>query len=349
MGDRRVGTFLDESGGAAAFEGVKPYFEAAHVGFVNLEGAISDAGVRNSIKEYTFRSRPALLDGLTSAGIDVVSLANNHSLDYRWKALSDCISRLDTAGIKHAGAGANSTEASAPVILDTPAGKVALIAASEITASFAATDTRAGTNYISSSASHNEALIARVTEVSAQADFVIVSLHWGVEYKTVANSQQIGLAHALIDAGADLILGHHPHVVQGLEIYKDRLIAYSLGDFVFDHYSRITGEAFVLQVSIPRDGTAPWGTITPVYLTDAHGIPEVVTGDSAKRILDRLTTLSAKRELELTREGDTATFGTPPATDTGADSSSSSTTTTSEPGATTTSASGTTTTAVTTL
>jgi poly-gamma-glutamate capsule biosynthesis protein CapA/YwtB (metallophosphatase superfamily) len=342
MGDRKVGTFLDENGGAAAFAGVKPYFEGSHLGFVNLEGAISDAGVRNAVKEYTFRSRPALLDGLTSAGIDIVSLANNHSLDYRWKALSDCIARLDAASIKHAGAGGDSTEASAAAMLDTPAGKVAVIAASEITASFAATSSRAGTYYISSSSSHNEALMAKVAEAAAQADFVIVSLHWGVEYKTVANSQQIGLAHALIDAGADLILGHHPHVVQGMEIYKDRLIVYSMGDFVFDHYSRITGEAFVLQVSLPRDGTAPWGTIIPVYLSDAHGIPAVVTGNEAKRILDRMIRLSAKRGLELKQDGDIATFGTPPATDSGVDTSGSSTTT-SASGTTTTSAPTTTT------
>jgi poly-gamma-glutamate capsule biosynthesis protein CapA/YwtB (metallophosphatase superfamily) len=340
MGDRKVGTFLDESGGPAAFEGVKTYFETAHVALVNLEGPISDTGTRNAAKEYTFRARPALLDGLTSAGIDVVSLANNHSLDYRWKALSDCISRLDAAGIKHAGAGADLAEASAPAILDTPAGKVAVIAASEITASFAATSKRAGTNYISSSATHNERLIAAVTEAAKQADFVIVSLHWGVEYKTVANSQQIGLAHALIDAGADLILGHHPHVVQGLELYKDRLIVYSMGDFVFDHYSRITGEAFVLQVSLPRDGTAPWGTITPVYLSDSHGIPAVVTGTAAKRILDRLISLSARRGFELKASGDVITFGTPQTGATGTDASGSTTTTaavttTTSPGATT--------------
>jgi poly-gamma-glutamate capsule biosynthesis protein CapA/YwtB (metallophosphatase superfamily) len=337
MGDRRVGTFLDEKGGAAALEGVKPYFEGAHLAFLNIEGAISDAGLKNTVKEYTFRSRPTLLDGLTSAGIDVVSLANNHILDYRLKALTDCISRLDAAGIKHAGAGADLAAASTPAIIETPAGKVALIAASEITASFAATSKRAGTYYIPETAAANKALIAKVTETATQADFVVVSLHWGVEYKTAANSDQIGLAHALIDAGADLILGHHPHVVQGLEIYKDRLIVYSMGDFVFDHYSRITGEAFVLQVSIPRDGTAPWGTITPVYLTDAHGIPEVVTGGPAKTILDRLTKLSAKRDLELTRSGDVATFGVAPTTTTlPPTTTTEATTTTSVPRTTTT-------------
>jgi poly-gamma-glutamate capsule biosynthesis protein CapA/YwtB (metallophosphatase superfamily) len=345
MGDRKVGKFLDESGGAALFAGVKPYMEGTHLAFVNLEGAISDTGTRQVSKEYTFRARPTLLDGLVSAGIDVVSLANNHSLDYRWAALKDCIARLDAAGIKHAGAGASLDEAAASAVLETPAGKVAVIAASQITASFAASSSRAGTYYISSGAARNAKLIARVTEAASQADFVIVSLHWGVEYNKLANTQQVGLAHALIDAGADLILGHHPHVIQAMEVYKERLIVYSLGDFVWDWHSAYTGEAFVLQVSLPRDGGAPYGTIVPVFLSRSSGAPEVATGETAARILDRLISISARRDLELTRTGDVIAFGTPPAD--GAQIETSGTTSTTAAGSTTTAAPATSTTTVT--
>jgi poly-gamma-glutamate capsule biosynthesis protein CapA/YwtB (metallophosphatase superfamily) len=348
MGDSKVGAYLDENGGAALFAGVKPYMEGAHLAFVNLEGAISDTGTRQATKEYTFRSRPTLLDGLVSAGIDVVSLANNHSLDYRWAALKDCIARLDAAGIKHAGAGASLDEAAAPAILDTPAGKVAVIAASQITSSFAASSSRAGTYYVSTGAARNAKLIAKVTEAASQADFVIVSLHWGVEYNKLANTQQVGLAHALIDAGADLILGHHPHVIQAMEVYKDRLIVYSLGDFVWDWHSAYTGEAFVLQVSLPRDGGAPYGTIVPVFLSRVSGAPEVTTGKTASRILDRLISISARRDLELTRTGDVIEFGTPPAegVDVGASATTTTTSATSEATSTTTSSPVTSTTAV---
>lgn len=306
LGDRKVGTFMDAHGGAAVFEGVKPYMEGADVAFVNLEGPISDQGSRNTRKQFTFRARPALMDGLLSAGIDVVSLANNHSLDYRWGALSDCIARLDAAGIAHAGAGVDAAAAAAPAMLQTPAGTVALIAVSEITASFAA-GTNPGTYYTSSP---HEGLLANVAAADKQADFVIVSLHWGKEYNPGVTDHQVFLGRKLIEAGADLILGHHPHVIEGLEIYNDRLIVYSMGDFVFDHYSRATGEAFVLQVTLPHDGP-PWGTIIPVYLSDSHGIPAVVTGWEADRILGRLTSLSVARGLQLNREGDIATFGTP--------------------------------------
>jgi len=312
LGDRKVGTFMDANGGAAVFAGVKPYMEGADLAFVNLEGPISDQGHRNTRKQFTFRARPALLDGLVSAGINMVSLANNHSLDYGWGALSDCIARLDAAGVSHAGAGADAPGAAAPAMLQTPAGTVAFIAVSEITASFAA-GSHPGTYYTSGS---NDGLVANVSAAAQQADFVIVSLHWGKEYHPEVTSHQVSLGHRLIDAGADLVLGHHPHVIEGMEVYKDRLIVYSMGDFVFDHYSRATGEAFVLQVTMPQDGP-PWGTITPVYLTDSHGIPAVVTGSEANRILSRLTSLSAALGLQLNREGDTATFGSPtPAPDT---------------------------------
>jgi poly-gamma-glutamate capsule biosynthesis protein CapA/YwtB (metallophosphatase superfamily) len=310
-GDRKVGKFIDANGGAAVFAGVKPYLEEPDLAFVNLEGPISDQGNRRH-KEFTFRSRPALLDGLVSAGIDIVSLANNHTLDYGWNALSDCISRLDVAGVAHAGAGVDAAAAAAPAMLQTPAGTVAFIAVSEISASFAA-GSHPGTYYTSGS---NDGLLANVAAAAQQADFVIVSLHWGKEYHPEVTAHQVSLGHRLIDAGADLVLGHHPHVIEGLELYKDRLIVYSMGDFVFDHYSRATGEAFVLQVTLPRDGP-PWGTITPVYLTDSHGIPGVVTGSEANSILRRLTSLSAARGLQLNREGDIATFGSPaPAPDT---------------------------------
>ena len=340
MGDRKVGTLLDKSGGAAAFEGVKSYMEGAHLAFVNLEGPISDKGTRNSIKEYTFRARPALLDGLLSAGIDVVSLANNHILDYGSKAMNDCIERLDTAGIKHAGAGSDLEKASAPTLLDTPAGTVALIAASQITASFAATNERAGTFYIYSSAKSRKTLTDKVAEAAKQADFVVVSLHWGTEYDATADSSEIDFAHEIVDAGADLILGHHPHVIQGLEIYKDRLIVYSMGDFVWDWHSAYTGESFVLQVTLPLDG-APWGTIVPVFLSTKTGAPAMADAKTAERILSRLTKLSAQRGLELTRDGDVATFGTPPPAE--PETSTGASTTTSVPAAgTTTGASSTT-------
>ncbi len=119
---------------------------------------------------------------------------------------------------------------------------------------------------------------------------MIVSFHWGVEYKDNANAEQIKVAHRCIDAGADMVLAHHPHVIQGLEIYKKRLIAYSLGDFVFDHYSRKTGESFILNADMGPNGVDNI-KVTPTYL-DGYGRPAVVKGPQADAILTRLKKIS---------------------------------------------------------
>ena len=206
---------------------------------------------------------------------------------------------------------------------------------SQITSGFGATTKRPGTYYVSSASSSKNRLLERVGEAAAQTDFVIVSLHWGDEYDSSANSNEVSLAHDLVDAGADLVLGHHPRVIQGLEIYNDKLIAYSLGDFVWDWRSAYTGEAFVLRVNVPPEGP-PWGTIVPVFLSKSTGAPAVTDGETADRILERLTKLSAKHGLELIREGDIMTFGTPPPDHADQPMTAFSTTTTSAPPAPTT-------------
>ena len=139
---------------------------------------------------------------------------------------------------------------------------------------------------------------------------MVVSFHWGIEYTGQASREQRALAHDAVDAGADLVLGHHPHVLQGLELYRNKLIAYSLGDFVFDHYSRPTGETVVLQIEMSSAGP-PSFQVTPVYLSDAHGIPHVVAGTEARSILRRLTGFSADLGLQLILTGDRAVFSAP--------------------------------------
>ncbi len=302
QGDRNVGTFIDAHGGPAAFAKVKPYLETASISFVNLEGPISDAGKKLGWKEYTFRSRLALTSGLASAGIDVVSLANNHAMDCGSSALLDTIARLDKAGINHAGGGADSDAARAPALLIAPAGTVAVFAFTDKhAAGFAAgaEKTRGGHHLRcqETAGGHRRG--------GQEGGFRHRQLPLGHRIHAVGRWYQRALAHKVVDAGADLILGHHPHVIQGLEVYRDRLIAYSLGDFVFDHYKRVTGEAFVLHVTMDRSGP-PSATIVPVYLSDPYGIPAPVSGRAADVILDRLTRLSAAYGVKLTRSGDTA-------------------------------------------
>ena len=327
LGDRDVGIFMDKHGGEPVFAQVRPFLETAHLAFVNIEGPISDKGARASWKQYTFRARPALIDGLVSAGIDVVSLANNHTVDYGTSALLDTIARLDEAGVCHAGAGADAAGASAPALLITPAGIVAVLAFTDIIpGGFTATSDAPG---VAATTPDRKKLLASVAAANEWADFVIVSFHWGTEYTPHAGQDQRKLAHQVVDAGADLILGHHPHVIQGLELYRNRLIAYSLGDFVWDHYSRETGETFVLRVTMPRAGP-PSIEVVPVYLDSPTGVPAPVTGDEADAILSRLVRLSASLGLELTISGDRVHFEPAPGSAT-APSAATGTTATSTP------------------
>jgi len=297
-----VGKYIDKNGGEAALSQVASWLNTADVAFVNLEGPISDKGSKLSWKEYTFRSRTALAQGLASAGVDVVSMANNHAMDCGSAALLDTIERLHAVGVQEAGSGKDVAAARSPALLETPAGTVAVLAFTDKHASgFAAGTDKPGVATIGDGSK----VLSAIEAAKAEADYVIVSFHWGTEYTFTAASYQRTLAHKCVDAGADLVLGHHPHVIQGIEIYKDKLIAYSLGDFVFDHRPGPTGQAFVLRVTLHESGP-PVARIVPVYLDDTYGIPAVVTGKTADTILDRLISISKPFGTTIVRSGDQA-------------------------------------------
>ena len=218
-----------------------------------------------------------------------MSLANNHTLDYGSEALQDTIAALDKAGIKHAGAGMSAAEATAPAIIEARGKTIAFLSYSDILPEgFVATQSSPG---IAAARTDMDAVTQTISALKQQYDFVLVSFHWGVEYEDYIIGDQELEAHAAIDAGADAVLSEHPHVIQGIEFYQDKLIAYSLGDFVFDHYSRKTGESFILQFELGDEGVTGV-TATPTYL-DEYGAPSVVTGDEAQSILSRLEEISA--------------------------------------------------------
>ena len=146
----------------------------------------------------------------------------------------------------------------------------------------------------------------RISEAKETHDVVIVAMHWGVEYQDYIDSAlQEAPAHQLVDAGADIIWGNHPHVFEGIEFYKDALIAYSQGDFVCDHYSRETGESFVLKFDVTPNGIENV-TVTPTYADDVTGVPYIVTGEEADSLLGRLETISDGMNSAFTIENDIA-------------------------------------------
>lgn len=215
------------------FQAVLPFLRESDITFGNLESVISNKG-SNVGSIYSFRADPRTLSGLVDAGFDIVSVANNHAFDWGRPAFSDSISRLTQAGIRPVGGGALYDEANTAVILERNGIRFGWYAYTNLLPqTLRATQKSAGL-----SAFDEELVFERIRNEknTYQLDYVIVSMHWGDEYATEANAMQKRIAHGLVDAGADIVIGHHPHVVQEVEWYKGKYIAYSLGNFVFDQY-----------------------------------------------------------------------------------------------------------------
>jgi hypothetical protein len=257
-GERHIAVAVAE--GRNPLAPVAGILASADVAVLNLETPLSTRGTPAS-KTYTFRGPPALAADLAEAGVDVVSLANNHALDYGVDALVDTLAVTAEAGVRTVGAGLDATAAYAPALVDTPAGRVAVVGVTRVlhTRAWEATATRPGL----ASAYDEPAAVAAVQAARAAADVVVVAVHWGTERADCPDAGQRHLARLLTDAGADLVIGHHPHVLQGVQHLDGAaggaaLVAYSLGNFVWYHDavpSRFTG---VLQVELPLLEDAPW-------------------------------------------------------------------------------------------
>lgn len=218
----------------------------ADIFFFNHEGPMSELGT-DSGKAYSFNFDTRATEGMIYAGTDVVSLANNHALDWGSEALCDTIKNLSEKSIAQVGAGCNKAEADKPFIKDLGDTRIALIAFTEFYSGNYATEDRIGLTRFD-----EEELKSKIKKLKEEdmVDIVFVSVHWGEEYETRSNSIQQSLAKSLVDAGADVIVGHHPHVVQEVEKYGDAWIIYSLGNFIFDQYQTGTKEGLLANVLI---------------------------------------------------------------------------------------------------
>jgi poly-gamma-glutamate synthesis protein (capsule biosynthesis protein) len=225
---------------------ISDYLQEADILFGNLEGPISDKGVKvGSI--YSFRNNPETIEGLKFAGFDIISVANNHIFDYGREAMEDNFLRLREAKIDFVGGGFNEIEAYAPVIKEINGVKIAFLAYTNLGSEYwSAKGNRSGIAWLTV-----ENLEKGVKKAKEMADLVIVSMHFGEEYQDQSTSEQKYFAHLAIDSGADLVIGHHPHVMQPIEEYNGGYIAYSLGNFVFDQsFSEETMKGLLLKVLI---------------------------------------------------------------------------------------------------
>lgn len=242
----------------------------------NLEGPISDKGTKvGSI--YSFRDDPKAIEGLNYAGFDVLSLANNHAFDYGRLALEDTLKRLKEANINYLGAGLNEKEAFAPVIKEIKGVKISFLAFTDLGSRFwEASASSSGIAWISQD--DLEKVKKEIEDAKREADFLIILLHSGEEYQAIPSAFQTKFAKLAVDSGADLVIGHHPHVVQKIEKYKSGYVAYSLGNFIFDQgFSKETMEGLLLRVIIEGKKVKE---LTPVEVKiNKNFQPEILKGD----------------------------------------------------------------------
>lgn len=212
-------------------DGYRQKISEADFFMVNQEFPFSSRGTQAPNKQYTFRLPPEKVSLFTEMSIDGVTLANNHALDFGQEALLDTCQILDDAGILHTGAGASLDEAKKAFSVEWNQKKIAFIGATRV---IPVADWAAGKNHPGMLATYNPTvLVNEIQSLSETQDLVIVFVHWGIEREEMPEAYQRELAKQYIDAGADLVIGSHPHVLQGIEFYKGTPIVYSLGNFVF--------------------------------------------------------------------------------------------------------------------
>jgi poly-gamma-glutamate capsule biosynthesis protein CapA/YwtB (metallophosphatase superfamily) len=273
------------------FDRTRKVLEGADIAFANLEGPLTDRGERVEDKKYTFRSPPAEVSGaLKRAGFDVVSLANNHTMDYGAEGLSQTIGALQRAGIQHVGAGADLAAARTPAEFTVRGKRIAFLAYSlTFPESYWAGSMRPGTAF-----GHEQQIVADVRAARAKNDIVAVSFHWGQESSTQLREYQTRLGHAAIDAGASLVIGHHPHVLQAVEHYKGGVILYSLGNFAFGSYSHKARTSVIARVRFHGNRLSAVDLLPiDVYNPDVVFQPTPLEGDDAHAVVAHLREMSA--------------------------------------------------------
>lgn len=205
--------------------------QKADLFMVNEEFPFSTRGEAAPDKQYTFRLPPERVSIFQEMGIDLVTLANNHALDFGTDALVDTLDTLDGAGISHVGAGRNLEEAKKPVIVELQGKTIGFLGASRV---IPETSWNASSSKPGMLVTYDPSMtIQEIEKLDQNCDYVVVYVHWGIERAEHPEEYQRTMGKQYIDAGADLVVGSHPHVLQGIEYYKGKPIIYSLGNFVF--------------------------------------------------------------------------------------------------------------------
>lgn len=285
MGDvmlaREVGRHFKERPEDFSFNEIKPVLNGHDLICLNLENPVGIKGMPDKVQDphVTFCSHPDTLKALKNLGTHVVSIGNNHMLDYGEAALVETLEYLNAAGIKYAGAGRNYEDANRPLLLECNGKKIAFLSHVFI---YSASTLRAKRNRPGVSDHRIRNILPRIKELSREGYHVIVSIHWGWEYSFYPIPYQMKQARQMIDNGALLILGHGPHYPQGIEDYKDGQIVYSLGNFIFDEPQKYAKRSFIYSVGVTEDRRLERSEVFPVHIN--NHVPKLVEGKEKEHI-----------------------------------------------------------------
>ncbi len=280
---RTVGDQVLAQGPQVVFAGVQSVLDSADIRIGNLECAITESNTPER-KGFPLKAPLQSARALSLAKFDLLSLANNHAMDYGYAGLAETQAVLGQSGIASVGAGINASAAHTPVMIERNGLRLAFLAYADVvpensgfdTRTWIATQSRAGIAW-----AEPDRIKADVSAARLNADLVIVMLHSGYEINTTVSSQQQEEAYTAIDAGAALVVGSHPHLLQEIEEYHGGLIAYSLGNFVFDQYKGIANATIILRVTLDRSGFVSFD-YTPVLVE--NGLPVVTSIDHVRGI-----------------------------------------------------------------
>lgn len=274
-----LNAYYDSNGASYFFQNVKSVFEADDLTIVNMEGTLTEETARQD-KTYAFKGPAEYTQILTEGDVEAANLANNHSHDYGDQSYTDTIEALDAAGITSFGYDRTA-------VMDVNGVKVGLV----------------GTYELADGMGCEDEMIANIKAVEDQgAQIVIVSFHWGLERENYPTENQVNLAHSAIDNGADLVLGHHPHVLEGIEVYKGKNIVYSLGNFCFggnsnpsDKDTMIFQQTFTVENGELKEDNVT--NIIPCSISSESGYnnyqPTPLEGDEAERVKGRIEEYSS--------------------------------------------------------
>lgn len=331
MVTRSLEPFL--AAGDRKYKEIVKLIKDSDIAMVNLETCLTRSGYPAE-KLATLRGEPSIAAELRRLGIDIVTVANNHIMDFGYEGLFETLRALDSNQIKHVGAGKDIEEAMAPAMLERENIKVGFLGFSScLPLGAEAGKSRPGVAPIRVSTAFEadptvmqeqpgtfpavrtwareddvQAMKAAIGRTKAAVDFLVVTIHWGVAYQNYLAEYQQPLAHAMVDSGADLVVGHHPHVPHAIETYKKKHIFYGLGNFFvlyqgsenvsrylrkigIDSESVNTRETFAVRISIEKAGGSVTTEIIPIVI-DEDGFPNLADEAVSKRIIDRVRKLS---------------------------------------------------------